>query len=182
MRRPLAVLAIVLALAGTARAQETAKIGIIAPFSGPFAVYGQHFQRGAELYLEQIGSKAGATRIELLYRDESGGPERGYDGGKQGQGRQRHSLVDTLGFLIAVLMTSAGLDEGNAAPQLLALLSATAFPRAMAARSSGCAARQARSVSRPMDRASAISALVAPRAARASASVLGLSSSNACPP
>ena len=60
---------------------------------------------------------------------EIGGPERGYDGGKKVKGRKRHILVDTLGFLIAVLITSAGLDDGRAAPQLLALISATAFPR-----------------------------------------------------
>src|SRR5499425_1746135 len=60
---------------------------------------------------------------------EIGGPERGYDGGKRVQGRKRHILVDTLGLLIAVLITSAGLDDGRAAPQLLALISATAFPR-----------------------------------------------------
>jgi putative transposase len=60
---------------------------------------------------------------------EIGGPERGYDGGKKVKGRKRHILVDTLGLLIAVLITGAGMDDGRAAPQLLALLSATAFPR-----------------------------------------------------
>jgi putative transposase len=60
---------------------------------------------------------------------EVGGPERGYDGGKQVQGRKRHLLVDTLGLLLAGLSTSAGLDDGSAAPQLLALLTVTAFPR-----------------------------------------------------
>jgi branched-chain amino acid transport system substrate-binding protein len=103
MRRPLAILAFVLALAGTARAQETAKIGIIAPFSGPFAVYGQHFQRGAELYLEQIGSKAGATRIELLYRDESGGPERAK------QLAQELIVRDKVQMLAGILTTPSAL-------------------------------------------------------------------------
>jgi putative transposase len=60
---------------------------------------------------------------------EIGGPERGYDGGKRVKGRKRHLLVDTLGLLIAVLITSAGLDDGSVAPQVLALISATAFPR-----------------------------------------------------
>ena len=41
------------------------------------------------------------------------------------EGRKRHILVDTLGLLIAVLITSAGLDDGSAAPQLLALISAS---------------------------------------------------------
>src|SRR5467141_1578844 len=49
---------------------------------------------------------------------EMGGPERGYDGGKKINGRKRHLLVDTLGLLLAVLMTSAGLDDGVAAPIL----------------------------------------------------------------
>src|SRR5256712_8178969 len=39
-------------------------------------------------------------------------PARGDDGGKKIKGRKRHLLVDTLGLLIAVLMTSAGLDDG----------------------------------------------------------------------
>jgi putative transposase len=46
---------------------------------------------------------------------EMGGPERGYDGGKKIQGRKRHLLVDTLGLLIALAMTGAGLDDGVAA-------------------------------------------------------------------
>jgi len=60
---------------------------------------------------------------------EMGGPERGYDGGKQIKGRKRHLLVDTLGLLIAILITSAGLDDGVAAPQLLGLITPHDFPR-----------------------------------------------------
>jgi putative transposase len=60
---------------------------------------------------------------------ELGGPERGYDGGKRVKGRKRHILVDTLGLLLAVVITGAGMDDGSAAPQLLALISVTAFPR-----------------------------------------------------
>ena len=36
---------------------------------------------------------------------EMGGPARGYDGGKKIKGRKRHLLVDTLGLLLAVLIT-----------------------------------------------------------------------------
>src|SRR5215471_13160846 len=50
---------------------------------------------------------------------EMGGPDWGYDGGKKINGRKRHLLVDTLGLLLAVLITSAGLDDGVAAPLLL---------------------------------------------------------------
>lgn len=60
---------------------------------------------------------------------EVGGAERGYDGGKKIKGRKRHLLVDTLGLLLAVLITSAGLDDGVAAPILLAHVTPTDFPR-----------------------------------------------------
>jgi putative transposase len=60
---------------------------------------------------------------------EMGGPERGYDGGKKIHGRKRHLLVDTLGLLLAVLITSAGLDDGIAAPILLGYITPHDFPR-----------------------------------------------------
>jgi len=60
---------------------------------------------------------------------EIGGPERGYDGGKKIKGRKRHLLVDTLGLLLVVLITSAGLDDGVAAPILLGHLTPQDMPR-----------------------------------------------------
>jgi putative transposase len=60
---------------------------------------------------------------------EMGGPERGYDGGKKIKGRKRHLVVDTLGLLIAVLITSAGLDDGVAALILLGHVSPQDLPR-----------------------------------------------------
>jgi putative transposase len=60
---------------------------------------------------------------------ENGGPERGYDGGKKSKGRKRHLWVDTLGLLLAVLLTSAALDAGVAAPFLLSHVQAHEFPR-----------------------------------------------------
>ena len=60
---------------------------------------------------------------------EVGGPERGYDGGKKIKGRKRHMLVDTIGLLLVVLITSAALDDGVAAINLLAQISTDEFPR-----------------------------------------------------
>lgn len=60
---------------------------------------------------------------------EVGGDDRGYDGGKKIKGRKRHLLVDTLGLLIAVLITGANIDDGTAAPTLLAKVSPTEFSR-----------------------------------------------------
>jgi putative transposase len=39
------------------------------------------------------------------------GTEVGFDGGKKVKGRKRHVLVDTLGLIIAVVVTAAGLDD-----------------------------------------------------------------------
>ena len=58
-----------------------------------------------------------------------GGEQRGYDGGKKIKGRKRHLLVDTLGLLMAVLITGANVDDGTAAPQLLAQVSPEEYPR-----------------------------------------------------
>ena len=60
---------------------------------------------------------------------EVGGPERGYDGGKKVKGRKRHLLVDTMGLLLAVVMTSAARDDGAVAFKLLSQLSPQEFPR-----------------------------------------------------
>lgn len=60
---------------------------------------------------------------------EVGGDERGYDGGKKISGRKRHLLVDTLGLLVAVLITGAGVDDGVAAPALLDQIAVADYPR-----------------------------------------------------
>lgn len=46
--------------------------------------------------------------------EESGG-SKGYDGGKQVKGRQRHLLVDTLGLLLAVSITPAHTSDQEGA-------------------------------------------------------------------
>lgn len=50
------------------------------------------------------------------------GGEKGYDGGKKITGRKRHGLVDSLGLLLVVALTTAKADDGTAAPQVLGKL------------------------------------------------------------
>jgi putative transposase len=59
---------------------------------------------------------------------EMGGPV-GYDGGKKIKGRKRHIVVDTLGLLLAVVVTAAHLDDGTHASQVLGKLDAQKYPR-----------------------------------------------------
>lgn len=47
------------------------------------------------------------------------GGEGGYDGGKKITGRKRHIVVDSMGLLLAVAVSSAAADDGTAAPDVL---------------------------------------------------------------
>jgi putative transposase len=57
------------------------------------------------------------------------GGERGFDGAKKVSGRKRHVVVDSLGLLLAVAVTSAAADDGTAAPVVLGQLDPAAYPR-----------------------------------------------------
>lgn len=71
LSRSLAVLAAGI-LAFAANAQETIKIGMVAPFTGPFAVTGQSFRHGVEAYMALHGDKVGGRKVEMVYRDSAG--------------------------------------------------------------------------------------------------------------
>jgi putative transposase len=57
------------------------------------------------------------------------GGVRGYDGGKKVKGRKRHFVVDTLGLLLVVAVTSANCDDGTYAHRALAKLDRATLPR-----------------------------------------------------
>jgi putative transposase len=59
---------------------------------------------------------------------EMGGPV-GYDGGKKIKGRKRHILVDTMGLLLAVVVTAANLDDGTYAALVLSKVNTKHYPR-----------------------------------------------------
>jgi putative transposase len=57
------------------------------------------------------------------------GEDRGYDGGKQIKGRKRHKITDTLGLLLAVVVTGGKVDDAKAAPAVLRQLDPARYPR-----------------------------------------------------
>jgi branched-chain amino acid transport system substrate-binding protein len=59
-------------LAQTSAHPEKLRIGIVGPFSGPFADTGILFRQGVETYLAQKGKVAGGREVEILYRDTGG--------------------------------------------------------------------------------------------------------------
>jgi putative transposase len=48
----------------------------------------------------------------------SGGEERGRDNAKNVNGRKRHIIVDSLGLIMAILVTAANIDDAQAASKL----------------------------------------------------------------
>jgi putative transposase len=52
----------------------------------------------------------------------SGGEQRGRDNAKNVDGRKRHIVVDSMGLLLAVLVTAASVDDAQAAVELFARL------------------------------------------------------------
>jgi branched-chain amino acid transport system substrate-binding protein len=58
--------------AGAATAQQTIKVGVIAPFSGAFSSVGEEFRAGIKTYMKQHGEVVAGKKIEVIYKDTTG--------------------------------------------------------------------------------------------------------------
>ncbi len=58
-------------------AEETIRIGVLSPNTGPFAVIGEDVRNGFQLYVEEIGNKAAGAKIELIFEDDQAKPDVG---------------------------------------------------------------------------------------------------------
>ena len=95
------------------------KIGILNPYTGHSALHGTNFEKGARLYLKQIGYKVEGRPIELSAEDTEGKPEVGLVKAKR--------LVEGKGvhMLTGVVMTHVGYAmkpyiDANKVPLLIA--------------------------------------------------------------
>jgi branched-chain amino acid transport system substrate-binding protein len=64
--------AVTLALSGAVFAQETVKIGLILPMTGPFASTGRQIEAAAKLYMQQKGDTVAGKKLQLIVKDDTG--------------------------------------------------------------------------------------------------------------
>jgi branched-chain amino acid transport system substrate-binding protein len=56
-------------------AEETVKVGLILPMTGPFTTTGRQVEAGARFYIQQNGTTVAGKKIELILRDDGGVPD-----------------------------------------------------------------------------------------------------------
>jgi branched-chain amino acid transport system substrate-binding protein len=59
-------------MAATAQAQESIKIGLILPMTGPFTSTGKQIAAAANLYIQRNGATVAGRKIELILKDDTG--------------------------------------------------------------------------------------------------------------
>src|SRR6201998_2644759 len=119
-----AVLAASIAAAGSAGAQDTFKIGMVMPMTGPLAAAGQQVLAGAHLYIKQHSEIVAGKRIELIVRDDASSGETGK---RLIQEFVVNDKVDVIGGgLTADLMPSASLLTEAQKPAVIMISSTTA--------------------------------------------------------
>ncbi len=101
--------ATILATSVAARA-ETVKVGLIAPFSGPFAVWGTQYKQAVEAFQKVNGNEVNGHKIEVIYRDTGG-----INPAKTRQHAEELIIREKVKFLSGFTMTPNALAVGEIA-------------------------------------------------------------------
>ncbi|MFB9952990.1 ABC transporter substrate-binding protein [Rhizobium puerariae] len=67
-----ASIAVVTSFLCTAVNAETIKVGVIATFSGPNAIWGKQFREAIDVYVAQHGDEVAGQKIQFIYKDVGG--------------------------------------------------------------------------------------------------------------
>jgi branched-chain amino acid transport system substrate-binding protein len=109
--------------AESAGAQDSVKIGMVMPLTGPLAAAGQQVLAGARLYVKQHGDSVAGKKIELLVRDDASSGE---NGKRLIQELIVNDKVDVIGGgPTADLLPSAGLITEAQKPTVIMISSTT---------------------------------------------------------
>jgi branched-chain amino acid transport system substrate-binding protein len=118
MKRALGVLALVLSLssgpAGTARAADTVKIGMIAPLTGSWASEGQEMKRNGELLAAEVNARGGllGKQVELLVEDDGGDPRTASLAAQRLTSRGVVAVIGTYGSAVTEATQTIFDEEG----------------------------------------------------------------------
>ena len=94
------------------QSSRTLKLGLIMPFSGPFAVWGRQFKQGVELYMNEHGARVGDANLEVIYRDEAGpNPEKARQSAQELIVREKVNYLGGLVFTPNALAVAPVINE-----------------------------------------------------------------------
>src|SRR6478735_3040022 len=99
-------------IAAPALAQDTVKVGVIAPFTGPFADYGKQFEAGVKAFQKVKGDTVAGRKVQVIIKD-TGGPS------PEVAKRLAQELVvqDNVDFLAGFGLTPEALAVADVATQ-----------------------------------------------------------------
>jgi len=120
-----ALIAPALVAVGTseASAQETVKVAVIAPLSGPWARQGQLIQLGAEMAVDEINEKGGiealgGARLELLSADAGDTPEKAKNAAQRLISQEPNLMGGTGAWLSSFTLAVTEVTERAQVPWL----------------------------------------------------------------
>ena len=58
-----------------AHAEDTIKIGLLVPVTGPFSYMGRQINAGVNLYMAQHGNMVAGKKVEIIMKDDAGSPD-----------------------------------------------------------------------------------------------------------